>query len=120
MGHAAQPNEITSQRRRGLCDPRKALAEPRRGVDHRERNPHGPRISPAGTGFVKDLLEGGGLFVPNVINPWNPGCDEGGFSRGQKARGGEKVEKRGFPPYTQKTAPCKPARRFDHEDSAPV
>ena len=86
MGNASQSDEITSERRRGPRDPCDTFAEPRRGVNHRKRDPDRPAISPNPTGFVQELLESHRLVVPDVIYPSNPRLEDGGFSAGQCPR----------------------------------
>src|SRR5580704_3173961 len=120
MGNAPQPDEITSERRRSPRDHRDILAEPRRGVNHRERDPDGPVISPHPTGFVQELLERHRLFVPDVIDPTNLRLEDGRLSGAQEVRSREELEDRRLPPDTEKPAPGEPARRFNHENSAPV
>src|SRR5437867_3383425 len=120
MGYTPQPDEVTSERGRGPGDARATLAEPRRTVDDRERDPDGPLIPPHPTGFVQELLQRNRLLVPDVIDSSNPRLKDGRFHGTQKVRSREQLEYRRFRPHTEKASPGEPARGFNHQDSAPV
>jgi hypothetical protein len=71
VGHAAQPNEITSEWRWGSRDHRETFTKPRRRVDRRERDSSGSMIPPCPTGLVQEFLQCDWLFIPDVIDPSN-------------------------------------------------
>ena len=120
MGHASQPNKVSSERRWRSRDRRETFAEQRRGIDHRKRDSNGPMIPPCPAGFVQESLERDRLFVPDVIDPANARPQDRRFNSAQVVRGREKLKQRGFSPDAQQATPCEPARRLDHQNATPV
>src|SRR6185295_1386928 len=66
--HAAQADEITCERRRRASHRGRLLAQPRRGINERERDSPWPRATPYAARGVEKLLQRYRTLVADVIN----------------------------------------------------